>query len=59
MFMLPLSLGPKYLSTLSVPTKSPVPVKPESASQGLPATSHDARLYMTRRFAGHDHAQLG
>ncbi len=28
-------------------------------SQGLPEGSHDARLYKTRRFAGHDHAQFG
>src|SRR6266576_150413 len=30
-----------------------------SGSQGLPLRSHDARLYKTRRFIGHDHAQLG
>src|SRR5579862_4388256 len=30
-----------------------------AGSQGLPETSHDARLYSTRRFAGHDHAQFG
>src|ERR1700733_1135258 len=29
------------------------------ASQGLPETSHDARLYITRRFIGHDHPQFG
>ena len=29
-----------------------------SASQGFPAGSQDARLYSTRRFAGHDHAQF-
>jgi hypothetical protein len=28
-------------------------------SQGLPEESHDARLYITRRFIGQDHAQLG
>ena len=30
-----------------------------SGSHGRPETSHDARLYMTRRLAGHDHAQFG
>src|SRR5207302_1296014 len=28
------------------------------ASHGLPSRSHDARLYRTRRFAGHDQAQF-
>ena len=30
-----------------------------SGSQGLPSRSQEARLYRTRRFAGHDHAQFG
>src|SRR5581483_3659461 len=30
-----------------------------SPSQGLPAASQDARLYSTRRLAGHDHPQFG
>ena len=35
------------------------PNLPRSLSHGLPDGSHDARLYITRRLAGHDQAQFG
>src|SRR5271167_1303148 len=34
------------------------PISLREGSKGLPATSHEARLYITRRLAGHDQAQL-
>ena len=50
-------------SGTSLPTHRPVAsfhhTCGRSGSHGLPDRSHDARLYCTRRFAGHDHAQFG
>src|ERR1700761_8120343 len=51
-------------STLKSGTSAPDHVLPFHAislrvgSNGLPLTSHDARLYSTRRFAGHAQAQF-
>jgi hypothetical protein len=58
--LMPLSGGS---STLKSGMSEPVHARPFHAtsfldgSNGLPFTSHDARLYSTRRFAGHAHAQ--
>src|SRR5437762_3220441 len=49
-------------SGMSLPTQRPAVSLHQTClrvgSQGLPDGSHDARLYITRRFAGHDHAQF-
>src|SRR5438270_2787883 len=50
-------------SGTSLPAHLPVPSLNQTClrlgSQGLPVRSHDARLYMTRRFMGHDQAHWG
>src|SRR6476646_8049921 len=55
--------GPMPLagSSSSLKSGTSAPFQPTSLRagfHGLPLGSHDARLYITRRFAGHDHAQF-